>query len=159
MTILTIEGQVEDPEVESLRAEVRSLRSELVRVRADATRASQESTRALALLRKQLTPLYRALQAVFGEIDAAGVGEGVGEETGNRSENPRVSTVWQSWKSCLGGRKAQVIDALLVHGEMNTTQLAIAIGCNRNTIPNLIFELNKAGLLNKNAGRFSLKQL
>ena len=126
MTILAIEGQVEDPEVESLRAEVRSLRSELVRVRADATRASQESTRALALLRKQLTPLYRALQAVFGEIDAAGVTE----NNGNEPDNPRISVVWQSWKSRLGGRKAQVIDALLVHGEMNTTQLAIAIGCN-----------------------------
>ena len=153
--MLAIEGHVEDPEVESLRAEIRSLRNELVRVRSDATRMTQESMRAFAMLRKQLAPLYHVLQAVFGELDAAGVGE----EIGNGSGNPRVSAVWQSWKSRLGGRKAQVIDALLLHGEMNTTQLAIAIGCNRNTIPNLIFELNKAGLLNKNAGRFSLKQL
>ena len=153
--MLAIEGQVEDPELESLRGEVRRLRHELSNTQLEATRAHQQSAQALAMLRKQLAPLYRALQAVFGEIDAAGISD----NGGNPADNPRVSAVWSSWKSRLGGRKAQVIDALLLHGEMNTTQLAIAIGCNRNTIPNLIFELNKAGLLNKNAGRFSLKQL
>jgi hypothetical protein len=42
---------------------------------------------------------------------------------------------------------------------MNTTQLAIAIGKNRNAIPNLIYKLNQAGLITKAGGRFSLKEL
>ena len=47
----------------------------------------------------------------------------------------------------------------MLHGDMNTQQLAIAIGQHRNSIPRLIYTLNKAGLINKNGGRFSLKQL
>lgn len=71
----------------------------------------------------------------------------------------RQSKVWESWKQRLGGSCAKVIDALLTHKDLNTQQLAIATGLHRTTIPNLIFRLNKAGLINKNGGRFSLKSL
>jgi DNA-binding IclR family transcriptional regulator len=40
-----------------------------------------------------------------------------------------------------------------------TEQLSIATGLHRTTIPKLIYELNKAGLIDKSGGRFSLKQL
>lgn len=157
-----LEGQVEaavhiDPaELDALRAEIRELRGHLQQARAEATQAKRDAARALSALRQQLTPLYRALQAVFGEIDAAGV-EDVGSS--GSASNPRTSAVWESWKSKLGGGAAKVIDALMVHSELNTQQLAIATGLHRTTIPKLIYQLNKAGLLTKNGGRFSLKQL
>lgn len=156
---LVVRGTVvdeRDDEIESLRADNTRLRRELAIANGEIARAKSESARALGSLRKQLTPLYSALQAVFGELDAAGV-EDSGGPVGSAS--PRVSAVWESWKSRLGGQTAKVIDALLLHGEMNTTQLAIAIGTRRQNVPNLIFKLNQVGLINKKDGRFSLKQL
>ena len=71
----------------------------------------------------------------------------------------RTAAIWMSWKGRLGPQCGKVIDALLLQPEMNTTQLAIAIGTRRQNIPGLIYKLNQAGLLNKNGGRFSLKAL
>lgn len=136
--------------IDALRRENRELRTELAEVRAD-------SNRALATLRRQLSPLYRALQDVFGELDRIGV-EDAPNGTAPR-QNDRVAAVWANWKSKVGDGSAKVIDALLLHGEMNTQQLSIATGYHRTTIPGLIFKLNKLGLINKNGGRFSLKQL
>ena len=104
----------------------------------------------------ELTPLYRALQAVFGELDHAGVDDG--PSVSSPAQNPRTSAVWDSWKSKVGAA-GKLIEALRLHGEMNTQQLAIATGLHRTTIPKHIYTLNKAGLLNKNGGRFSLKSL
>lgn len=154
-----LEGQIEEPtddELMELRGLVRDLRAELSDTKRELMQTRRESTTALAALRRQLTPLYRALQGVFGELDAAGVEE---TATANSETNPRTSAVWEAWKSRLGGQTAKVIGALQLHGEMNSTQLAIAIGTRRQNIPNLIFKLNQAGLINKNGGRFSLKQL
>jgi DNA-binding transcriptional ArsR family regulator len=118
--------------------------------------AKRENARAVGKLRQQLSPLYRALQEVFGEMDEIG-GEQPGDAT--PAQPARSSAVWESWKHRLGGGQAKAIDALLLHGEMNTTQLAIATGLHRTSIPKVISNLNKAGLINKNGGRFSLKQL
>lgn len=159
-----IEGEVlptVDPELEGLRAENRRLQRDAEDARREAQRAREDAARALGMLRTQLGPLYRALQAVFGELDAAGVPETapISATASPDQPNPRASAVWEAWKKRLGGQCAQVIDALLIHSEMNTTQLAIAIGTRRQNIPNLIYKLNQAGLINKNGGKFSLKQL
>lgn len=151
-----VDDDTTNPEVESLRAEVRQLRAELSRAHAETHNAQRDTARAVGSLRKQLTPLYRALQAVFGEIDNAGFDE---EASTGTPANARTVAVWESWKSRLPGQPAKVIDALLLHGEMNAQQIAIAIGCHRNSVPQLIFKLNKAGLINKNGHRFSLKTL
>jgi hypothetical protein len=154
-----LEGEVADPDdtrLDDLETENRDLRRQLARAEQAATDARVATTQALSALRRQLSPLYRALQAVFGELDAAGVDDVAGS-TG-AAQTP-ASKVWESWKAKLGGQCAKVIDVLLTHGEMNTTQLAIAIGTRRQNIPNLIYKLNQAGLINKNGGRFSLKPL
>lgn len=138
-----------------LREENKRLARALQDANLRADRAGEDSTRALAALRKQLSPLYRALQAVFGELDAAGIGDTAPVGNGD----PRVSAVWDSWKSRMGGSYAKVIDALLTHGELNTQQLSVVVGLHRTTIPALIHKLNKNGLINKNGGKFSLKPL
>lgn len=151
-----IEGQVENPRddrIAELEDEVTRLRVDVSSARREASQAGREATRALSALRQQLNPLYRALQDVFGELNAAGT------EDAAPTVNARTSVVWDSWKSRLGEGPAKIIDALLLHGEMNTQQLAIATGYHRTTVPGLIHKMNKAGLLNKNGGRFSLKAL
>lgn len=146
-----------DEQIASLQAEVRRLRSDLAAAKADADEAHQNASRAVSALRKQLSPLYRALQLVFGEIDAFGV-EDVSAPPPNAG-NPRATAVWESWKSRLPGGPAKIIDALLLHSDMNAAQLAIATGIHRNSISQMIYKLNRAGLINKNSGRYSLKSL
>ncbi len=139
---------------DDLREEIRDLREQLRDAQREVAMAKREAARALGNLRKQLNPLYQALQMVFGELDSVDENEPL-----TAPVNPRTSAVWESWKSKLPGRTAQIIDALLLHGEMNSTQLAIAIGIHRNNVPQLIFKLNKAGLIDKNGNKYSLKKL
>ena len=153
-----IEGDVQDDgeaRIVELEQEVRDLTDELSHAKFALAESQRQNTRALGALRRQLSPLYRALKDVFGELDAAGAME----EVSSAAIPARTSAVWESWKSRLPGGPAKIIDALLLHQEMNTQQLAIATGVHRNSIPAMIYKLNKAGLLNKNGGRFSLKPL
>ena len=151
----TERADIADEQVERLQRENRQLRRELDDARRETARARSDADRALSELRRQLSPLYKALQQVFGELDAAGVDNNGAPASGD----PRKAAIWESWKMRLGPQCAKIIDALLLQPGMNTTQLAIAIGTNRNNIPSLIFKLNKAGLIDKESGRFSLKAL
>lgn len=158
-----LEGEVTHDErdpfnvrLEQLEQENTELRDELRAARAAIDSAKREATRALGVLRRQLNPLYRALQSVFGELDAAGIDDGYQPAT---SASPRVSAVWENWKSKLGAGPAKCIDALLLHGELSTQQLSVATGYHRNTVPQYVSALHKNGLITKNNGRFALKQL
>ncbi len=139
---------------DDLREQVADLQRQLRDAQREASAARRDADRALAELRRQLGPLFKALQMVFGELDAAGV-----EESAAPQVNSRTAAVWESWKDKLGIGPAKVIDALLLHGEMNTAQLSIATGYHRNTVPQYVSACNKAGLITKNGGRFSLKKL
>jgi hypothetical protein len=164
-----LEGRVQDdpaPDdsdrgVRELREEVRGLQQDVERAERayeQAQRQADASKRALVSLRRQLTPLYRALQAVFGDLDEAGVAA-TDASDGRSAPIPRHAAIWDSWKAKMPGRTAQVIDALLVHGQMNSTQIGIAIGIHRNNVPPLMTRLNKAGLISKNGHFYSLKEL
>ena len=59
----------------------------------------------------------------------------------------------------LGGKQAEFIQALLEHGEMSAIQLKIATRSGQQTVYDTIHKLNKLGLINKNGGKFSLKEL
>lgn len=100
-------------------------------------------------------PLYRGLQEVFGELDVSGITD---TEPGHSSAN---HAVWDQWKVKLGANSllAKAIDSLLLHKELNRTQLRIQLGCATGSVTNVIVALNKAGLINKNGGKISLKQL
>ena len=136
-------------ENEKLRAELADLREQL--------RLNQQildkDEQAVMMIRTQLHPLYNALMHLFEQIDSV-TGAGV-----NTGEKPRNSTAWESWKQKLGGKTAQAIDVLLMHGAMNRTQLRIQLGCATGTVVNVVAALNKAGLINKNGNQISLKEL
>ena len=91
---LSLRGEVVDDretEAERLRADNVRLRRELTIANGEIARAKADAARALGALRKQLTPLYRALQAVFGELDVVDIGE-----ESSSPVTPRVSAVWDS---------------------------------------------------------------
>lgn len=163
-----IDGEV-DPraeKIDALERQVAKLRGELSDTRHELTRVREDSNRALTALRQQLSPLYRALQRVFGELEDAGVPDApaaASTSDGRRAPDAtdaRVTAVWASWKTKLGGTVAKGIDALLLHGELDTQQLAIAAGVDKRTVTNtIVYKLHQAGLIDKNGGRFSLKEL
>ena len=160
---LSILSPLPDPtkRLRELETENRQLREQL-EDKEDELRRERRKTatmeQGISRLREALTPVYGGLQMIFGEIEATGVTGAGGTGTVN-SPDSRVTAVWESWKQRLGEGPSKVIDALLLHREMNTQQLAIATGYHRTSIPAFIHKLNKAGLLNKNSGRFSLKEL
>lgn len=166
-----LEGEVMDTPGDN--GEVRRLSDELRRVTADRDNLRVENVRLrqrvgqvevpAEALRRTLEPLYNALRAMMGEIEVIDTQVGT---AGSSAPQPaiaaldgRVAAVWQSWKQRLGDTPAAIIDALQTHGEANTKQLAIICQRRRQTISEGICKLNKAGLVSKNAGRFSLKNL
>lgn len=151
----------QDALIARLEDENAQLRRELVKK--DQVLESDRRTIAagVANLRRQLSPLYTALKQVFGEM------EGLVEDTdptGGSSHGPdsRVSAVWDSWKGRLSPACGRVIDALLIHGALNSQQICVAAKMGMSTLlggTGVIAKLNKAGLLDKNGGKFSLKKL
>jgi hypothetical protein len=136
-------------ENDSLKTQIRELNIALTREQEQ--RMTIESG-ALSL-RSALSPLYRALQHVFGDLDAMGI------QGTQAAAAPQHKAVWENWKQKLGGLPARAIDALLLHGAMNRTQLRIQLGCANGSVTNVIVALNKAGLIDKNGSKVSLKEL
>jgi len=136
-------------ENDRLRREVESLRQAL----SDNMSQDADFHRGLNQVCDTMRPLFEGLCRIFSEIDRI-----PGARPGS---SPRVksSEVWESWKGKLSGTAAKSIDALLLHGEMTAEQLRIHLGCATRTCYNIIGELNRAKLINKNGGRISLKEL
>jgi hypothetical protein len=106
-------------------------------------------------LRTMLSPLYQGLQRIFGEIDALGI-EGPVNGAGL---DPRKAAVWEDWKRKMPGLPAKFIEALMLHGELTQTQLRLHAKCAAGSVAGVVSQLWKAGLINKNGGKISLKEL
>lgn len=155
MPQLALEGATDDRDtiIAGLREQLRQCREDLA-----AERAKGGSVEAgAAKLRKILGPLYGALGQIFGEIGEMGVEDRTSSSASQT--DPRVKAAWDSWKTRLSPMAGRFIDALMVHGSVNRTQLRIAVGCGESSVTNTIYELNKAGLINKNGNKVSLKEL
>lgn len=150
-----LEGNVDnrDALIEQLQDEVSNLTRDLLTAKADAAREKRTNAAAVTAVRRQLQPLYQALASLFGELDKF--------ETVDASPvTAKSSAVWETWKRQLGGKQAEFIQAMLDHGhEMTSEQLRVATHTGRSTVPQIIYKLNQLGLINKNGGRFSLKEL
>lgn len=131
------------------RLRVMELEDEL---KAERNKGAQVSMGA-QMLRDSLSPLYKGLKAIFGELEGMDLG------TAPVETNSRVSAIWSDWKQKFPGHPAKAIDALLLHGSMTQGQLRIAVGCATGTISNVVSTLNRAGLINKSGGKISLKEL
>lgn len=131
----------------SLRAENLQLKREVAEARRDVERAGAEAARAVRELRKQLTPLYRALQGVFGEMESF------------TPDGPSTAptAVWDEWKRRLGPSAARVIDALLLGGEMTVPGIMTTAKMGKRTVYEATAKMGQAGILVRNGGKFSLK--
>jgi hypothetical protein len=107
-------------------------------------------------LRQVLMPLYQGLRMIFGELDALGVQDSTTPASGL---DPRKAAVWEDWKRKMPGIPARFIDALMLHGELTQTQLRLHAKCAQGSVAGVVSQLWKAGLINKNGGRISLKEL
>jgi hypothetical protein len=117
--------------------EIRMLRDELAKMQ------NQTDGAAVSELRQTLTPLFHSLQKLFKAIDACDGGQGPTVQVGGASDNAK----WEFWKRRYPGRIADTIDILMLQ-PMNTTQLAHALKCDKRTVTNnIVYTLNKAGLL------------
>lgn len=166
-----LEGIVDTAQSDQ-QEELRELRAEVIRLKGEINKGwelitvaqseNDQLKRVIAKLRRQLSPLYQALQLVFGEIETIPLGADPQETPGagpSASASPQASAVWDHWRQKLGKNCSRIIDALLAHGSLNTTQLAMVTGIDRSNVPKSIHVLNKASLINKNGGVFSLKAL
>lgn len=138
-------------EVVDLRRQVRELDEE-VRER---DRRIQVLERAQATLQSALAPTFRGLQMVFGEFEKAGISSST--EDSPRTVGALESNFWETQKRRFPGKPSEIID-LLLERSMNTSQIATAGRMDPRTVTKTIYILNKAGLVEKNGGMFSLKQ-
>lgn len=142
-------------EVDRLEAEVRLLHRRLD----DATHEKQVLERSVNNMRALLLPLYRGLRALFGEIEL-----GIGDAPMANGPAPSASTQppddarWQSFKHSFPGVGAEIIDALLIHGEMRMTNLANLLKRNYKTVHRAATTLRGAGAITLNQGLLTLKR-
>lgn len=142
-------------EIERLEGELRKMRQERDKARADGMAAIS----AVSALREQLSGLYRALRAIFGEIDLVAEPEMSVGRSEQPSQGGAASAAWDAWKSRLGVPCGKIITALQLHRSMNQAQIAIATRIDRRNVPTYLSRINKAGLINKNGNEYSLKVL
>jgi hypothetical protein len=139
-----------DDLIGSLRAENRQLKADLADAQRAVEHARANAARSVAALRKQLQPLYRALQGVFGELD---------DLAPNDDQSAPRSGAWDEWKARLGPSCAKVIDVLLLGGEMTVTAIMTTGKMGKNTVYQATSKMGQAGILVRNGSKFSLKQL
>jgi hypothetical protein len=143
--------------IESLKRELYNANRQLNEA-TEALRMERQKTaaieRGVAELRSILSPLYGALQMVFGQVEAMGVTAAVSSES-----DPRKKAIWDSWKAKLPAGEGRAIDALLLHGAMTTSQLRIHVGCASRTAQNIVQALKSKGLIVKDGAQLRLKDL
>lgn len=139
-----------DTIIAGLREQLRQTREELAQERSKGGQVE----RGAQALRTVLTPLYGALQHIFGETEAMGL-----PEAQPTAHAPKKNAAWDSWKERLSGPAGKMIDVLMIHGSLTADQLRIHLGFATRTCYNIIGELSRAKLIEKNSGKVSLKEL
>ena len=134
-------------EMQQLEDQLRDTRQELDDLRAEKERLE----RSVRALRNQLSPLHRALRALFGEIELA-IGEeeaapSMSQSSGAAVPSTGIDPRWESYKQNFPGAPAQIIDALLAHGQMKMTHLAKLIKRDYSTVKGAVRKLKDAGAL------------
>lgn len=153
---------VEQPDSHDDRKAIQRLEDENRQLRRDiedVTIIKDQLVRTVKNLQATLNPFHRALRMLFGEMDLA-VGEAPdGPRAGapvydSGGADPR----WQNYKNQFPGVPAEIIDALLIHGEMRITNLAGLLKRDVRTIYSAEAKLRKAGATTLNGGLLSLKR-
>ena len=133
-----------NPEEIRLREENSHLLGETSRLRQELGVAKA----ALDAIRKVMEPEYRAMQKLFGELEAVGPsGSAAGMD----------GSVFEPWKQKLAGSPAKLIDVLLERGECTKAQLQTLSALGRETLRVAISKLNVNGLIEKDGDKIRLR--
>lgn len=160
---LEIEGFVNDTAGEDVfeRSQQRQLEEQVYSLKERVKALEFDNARQHRIIKNlqtTLAPIHRALLALFGELELA-----VGEEL-PASPNGPVATApasdprWESFKKRFDGAGREIIDALLIHGEMGITHLAKLIGRHYDTTRKAAYNLRDAGAITLSNGKVSLRQ-
>jgi hypothetical protein len=151
MPDLLLEGHVDtrDQEIATLTRRLAQI-DEALRLERIKNAAIESGVREL---RHVTRPLLGALQKIHGLCDEMGVTEAGASPAGSNSK-------WAAIKQRNPGRIAEAIDTLLVHGSLNSSQLAAAMhidrsNCSKNVIPKLV----SMGLIRRDGRLLSLKEM
>jgi hypothetical protein len=162
---LLLEGivePVEQPDSQDYRRELQSRDNEIRSLRHaldEATAEKDGAIRTVRNLQSMLAPLHRALRAIFGEIELV-AGEDAAPAVGNGASVPvsGQDPRWESFKRSFPGVGAEIIDALLIHGEMKMTNLSKLLKRHYNTVQFHAAKLRAAGAITSAGGLLSLKR-
>lgn len=148
-------------EVVRLRREIAGLEQELEIAKNEAKSlksAATDSVQAIRALRKTLEPFRVAIGMIYGEIsrvDAESFTESSGAQSAPSSGD---DAKWVKIKQRLGGKRAEIIDLLLVQTEMTITQVSRSAHMHYDTATKLLREMLGQGLLTKNSNLYSLRR-
>lgn len=138
-------------EVLDLRRQIKELDEE-VRER---DRRIAKLEKGVDTLQHALAPTFRGMQMIFGVFEDLGINP---EDAYSQTAAPKGdASFWDLQKRRFPGKPSEIID-LLLERSMNTSQIAAAGRMDPRTVTKTIYILNKAGLVEKNGGMFSLKQ-
>lgn len=105
-------------------------------------------------LRRALSPVYKALQQVFGDIDTL-VPEARGAAP---SQDPVLGApYWDTWKSRVSPAAGRVIDLLRATPNMNQSQISAAVKMDPRTVSKSLGQLRSVGVLRSNGGLHALQ--
>jgi len=136
-----------------LQTRIADLERELADKDQNVAVANQSRNIAIANLRRQLAPLYTALQQVFGELETFAP-ESIAEGTG---VGP-TGGYWDTWKTRLSPSARKVLDALLQTPHLGSSQLAATLRMDPRTVRDALQAMRKVGILATSAeGKHSLQ--
>lgn len=147
-----------DQMIADLERDISRLRRELAEARAETASVRSDNARAIGTLRQTLSPLFTGLKVIFGEMESIAPDSGNGQTPAAQPDNSKLA-VWRSYQQKLGGKKSEFIGAMLEHGAMTAEQIRVVTHTRRSTVPQVIYELKKLGLVVKDGNKYSLKEL
>lgn len=111
----------------------------------------------VADLHKQLEVLRGECRQFIGLVKSARIVFGAAPAGAAPSATTSDSDKWERIKAKVGGKMAQIIEALQLTGTATQTQLRMQAGGGLSTIQQAIYKLRDMGLLVKNGDGWSLK--
>src|ERR1700722_9375 len=142
-------------EKQRLEDEILALRRELD----DSRTHNEKLERAMRSLRQSLSPLHRAVRAIFGEVELAVSEEETAAPPPGAISPPAAAAPsrWEHVKQQFPGSPAKIIDALLGQEQMTITQLANFTRMHYDTAKGSVNKLLKAGAVVKEGGVVRLR--
>jgi hypothetical protein len=155
-------GEADDPR----DAEIRRLKAQLTRLVDENSRLREELAGSTATLHREqaplrqvkkiLDPLHRALQALYGEIEAAGIEDSSAPAAAAAPGQPIPETKYAAWKQRLSPACGKIIDALLVQ-PLTHSQMVVYCKMHFDTIGKALKIMKANALLEQDGKVYRLK--